>query len=111
MSRASIYCFRRLGNPNLVGSRTLIESNQLLKKLYQGCIQGMPQNRLCDPFLTNLLQGLPLRCLRGISNFRVETKGSSELAVGVTNQSCSFDCKWQPPMKAAILKNLFGQSE
>ena len=43
------------------------------------------------------VQGLPPRCLWGVSNFRVEAKGSSKMAAGATNQSCSFNCKWQPP--------------
>ena len=39
-------------------------------------------------------------------------KGSSKMAAGSTNQNCSFDYKWQPPYRgAAILKNLFSQSE
>ena len=33
------------------------------------------------------------------------------LASDAANQNCSFDCKRQPPMEDAILKNPFSQSE
>ena len=41
-------------------------------------------------------------CLRGVSNFRVEAKGSSKMTHGSANENCSFNCKWQPLMEAAI---------
>ena len=56
------------------------------------------------------IQGLPQRRLGGVSNFRVERKeaiGSSKMAASATNQNCSFDCKWQPPMDAAIFEKPF----
>ena len=43
-------------------------------------------------------------CLGGTFNFREEAKGSTKMAASAANQSCSFNCKWQPPMEAAIFK-------
>ena len=53
------------------------------------------------------VQGLSRRRLGDVAHFRVEekeTKGYSKMAAGPTNQNCSFDCKWQPPMEAAIFE-------
>ena len=38
-------------------------------------------------------------------------KGSSKIADGSANDNWSFNCKWQLPMEATILKNPFYQSE
>ena len=63
--------------------------------------------RLFAQFALGSALEVPWRHLGGVSNFRQEAKGSSKMADSAVNQNCSFDCKWQPPMEAAILKKPF----
>ena len=55
------------------------------------------------------IQGLPRRHLRGIVRFTQEAKGTFKMADSFdgtlsANQSCSFNCKWLPPMEATIFE-------
>ena len=97
-----------------------------------GCVQGTLQSRLrinsVMDFIPICDQGLPRRRLLSISNFREEAKAPLKWLLVQpirivlliandsplwrppswktlpANQNCSFNCKWWPPIEAAILE-------
>ena len=60
----------------------------------------MPQSRLqvnsATIFSPICFQGLPLRCLWGVSNFRDEAKGSSKMVDGSANENCLKKMQMNP---------------
>ena len=91
---------------NLLGF-AIQPTSKVISGLHSGYASDLTQSQLRDGFNPICIQGLPWRCLWGISNFKNEAKGSSKMADGSANENCSFNCKWQPPMDAAISKNPF----
>ena len=82
---------------------TLTSTSNLFNLILGYASKSTPR-RLHDCFCAYLLQGLLWRHLRGNTHFREEAKDSSKMANGSANENCSFNCKWQRPMEAAILK-------
>ena len=97
-----IVCFQSylLGNCTLL---TLYGSG-----LHSGYISESTLRHLCDAFLPNLRSGSASEAPPRRLQLQTGEKGGKTMAVGATKfvQNCSFNCKWQPSMEVAILKNL-----